>query len=84
MKNQAILIVEDNEGSVNLWRDVLGANGYRTLKTVTASAMPTDRAKIEGAGFSGYITKSISAKEFRAEVRQFVGEPGADGDSVGE
>jgi len=35
MAGEQVLVVEDNEKSMKLFRDVLGASGYRTLEATT-------------------------------------------------
>ena len=35
MAGERILVVEDNEKNMKLFRDVLGASGYRTLEATT-------------------------------------------------
>jgi CheY-like chemotaxis protein len=40
---------------------------------VTASAMPSDGAKVLAAGFSGYITKPIRLAKLRSEVARLLG-----------
>ena len=37
MAGEQVLVVEDNEKSMKLFRDVLGASGYRTLEATTGS-----------------------------------------------
>ena len=37
MTGERILVVEDNEKNMKLFRDVLGAKGYRTLEATTGS-----------------------------------------------
>lgn len=46
----------------------------RSWKVValTAHAMPEDRARAEGAGFQGYITKPIDVRTFPAEVARYL------------
>jgi two-component system cell cycle response regulator DivK len=39
------------------------------IVALTASAMSTDRARFDGAGFDGYISKPINIKEFPDQVR---------------
>jgi two-component system, cell cycle response regulator DivK len=47
MTGERILVVEDNEKNMKLFRDVLGATGYRTLEATTgaeAVLLATERA----------------------------------------
>ena len=37
MRNAQVLVVEDNEKNMKLFRDVLAATGYRTLEATTGS-----------------------------------------------
>jgi len=42
------------------------------IVAVTASAMPSDGAKVLAAGFSGYITKPIRLAKLRSEVARLL------------
>ena len=37
MAGELILVVEDNEKNMKLFRDILGATGYRTLEATSAA-----------------------------------------------
>jgi CheY-like chemotaxis protein len=43
------------------------------ILALTASAMPTDRARALAAGFTGYITKPIRLAALRDEVGRLLG-----------
>ena len=77
---ELILIVEDNEPSRLLVRDVLEATGYRTAEARTAEeglrlARESRPALILAAGFDGYQTKPISVRELLEAVRRLLEPP---------
>jgi two-component system cell cycle response regulator DivK len=49
---------------------------------VTASAMKEDRDRLLRAGFSGYVAKPISTREFPDQVRAYLEGTGTGGDAT--
>jgi hypothetical protein len=60
---KTVLIVEDNELNMKLFRDLLEAHGYATLQT----------ERIREGGCEAYISKPITVSMFLETIRQFVG-----------
>ncbi|MBW8855731.1 MAG: hypothetical protein JF604_15740 [Bradyrhizobium sp.] len=79
---KTVLIVEDNELNMKLFRDLLEAHGYQKddpelrsipVVAVTAFAMKGDEERIREGGCEAYLSKPISVGKFIETVRRFIG-----------
>ena len=65
-----VLIVDDDERNLRLARDVLRADGLRTIEAALA-ALPQAGEWFHEAGFAGYLEKPFDIREFAERVRGF-------------